>query len=116
MAGCGSDEASPHPASCGGVELIVAASDYSSSIVCGAPGECAQGTDLGIDLGAINEGFGDGALKRIVVLFAAIKHAERCSAGKVARQVVDDVFAQDAAWADLEEKPRTELGGGVDRG
>ncbi len=46
--GCGSDDA-PGSAPCDGVELIVAASDYSSSRLCGAPGACAAGSDLGGD-------------------------------------------------------------------
>jgi hypothetical protein len=51
---CGtSDEPAAAPAACTGVELLVAASDYRSSMVCGAPGcEVRPGTvgsDLGID-------------------------------------------------------------------
>lgn len=38
-------------AACEGVELLVAASDHSSSVVCGAPG-CTRGPDTtGVDLG-----------------------------------------------------------------
>lgn len=48
---CGSAEAPAAPAgSCAGVELIAAgSSNYESSVVCGAPGECAHGADLGGD-------------------------------------------------------------------
>ncbi|MDB4939000.1 MAG: hypothetical protein JWP87_5972 [Labilithrix sp.] len=51
---CGSADPAPASApSCDGVELIVAASDYSSSVVCGAPGcelgELTTGADLGRD-------------------------------------------------------------------
>ena len=48
---CGSDgtTAASQPGSCDDVELIVAASDYSSSQLCGAPGGCAAGADLGTD-------------------------------------------------------------------
>lgn len=53
MLACGSTADEPSaptaPSSCNAVELIVAASDYSSSIVCGAPGDCARGADLGSD-------------------------------------------------------------------
>jgi hypothetical protein len=42
-------ENAPPNTTCPGVELIVAASDYSSSVVCGAPGACSHGTDLGGD-------------------------------------------------------------------
>lgn len=45
--GCASD---PSPAGSGGrPELLVAASDYSSSFVCGSPGPCRSGADLGRD-------------------------------------------------------------------
>lgn len=47
---CGSTS-STATSSCANVELLVAASDYSSSVVCGAPG-CVQGAaTTGIDLG-----------------------------------------------------------------
>jgi hypothetical protein len=48
---CGSEAPSSTetPSSCGGVELIVAASDFYASQVCGAPGQCASGIDLGAD-------------------------------------------------------------------
>jgi hypothetical protein len=50
---CGSAEAPAAPApACEGVELLVAASDYASSVVCGAPG-CARGPrTAGPDLGS----------------------------------------------------------------
>jgi hypothetical protein len=54
LGACASDPApAPPRGSCGDVELLVAASDYSSSVVCGAPG-CAlgprtSGGDLGSD-------------------------------------------------------------------
>ena len=52
LLGCGSDHAPrPGPASCGGVELLVAASDYSSSVLCGAPGCSAGPGTTGVDLG-----------------------------------------------------------------
>src|SRR5687767_7604027 len=44
---CSSSDESP-PAS-GSAELVVAASDYSSSQVCAAPGGCRSGADLGKD-------------------------------------------------------------------
>jgi len=50
---CGSEEVAPAPTSCTGVELVVAASDLSSSVVCGAPGcersERTTGAGLGRD-------------------------------------------------------------------
>ena len=50
---CGSTEAPAGTTDCSGVELLVAASDYSSSIVCGAPrcelGRQTSGVDLGSD-------------------------------------------------------------------
>lgn len=53
VAACGSDEVpSAGTARCDGVELLVAASDYSSSVLCGAPQCQATGitsTDLGHD-------------------------------------------------------------------
>lgn len=50
-AGCGSDDASTPAGHCGGVELVVAASDYASSVLCGAP-TCELGpTTTGVDLG-----------------------------------------------------------------
>lgn len=45
---CGAHDDGP-PATCAGIELLVAASDYTSSVVCGVPGECARGADLGRD-------------------------------------------------------------------
>jgi hemoglobin-like flavoprotein len=51
MLACSSDDAAANgsqPGS-GSVELLVAASDYSSSRVCAAPGACKEGTDLGKD-------------------------------------------------------------------
>jgi hypothetical protein len=52
VSACGQSRTETTPApSCTGVELIVAASDYSSSVVCGAPG-CALGpSTTGEDLG-----------------------------------------------------------------
>src|SRR5687768_18554177 len=47
LAGCSSSDDAP-PAS-GSAELLVAASDYSSSQVCAAPGGCRTGADLGKD-------------------------------------------------------------------
>lgn len=49
---CDGEHASaPAPPACEGVEIIVAASDYSRSLVCGAPG-CAEGPrTVGADLG-----------------------------------------------------------------
>lgn len=44
---CGSSEDAP--ATTGSAELLVAASDYSSSQVCAAPGGCRTGADLGKD-------------------------------------------------------------------
>lgn len=53
LAACGSEEDPAAAPSCEGVELLVAASDYSSSMVCGAPrceaGPRTMGTDLGKD-------------------------------------------------------------------
>jgi hypothetical protein len=50
---CGADKAgSAAPTSCADVELIVAASDYSSSVLCGAPGCVAGPGTTGVDLGA----------------------------------------------------------------
>ncbi|MBX3211954.1 MAG: hypothetical protein KF850_07975 [Labilithrix sp.] len=48
---CGAVEApAPSGGSCADVELIAAGStNYSSSVVCGAPGECSRGADLGVD-------------------------------------------------------------------
>lgn len=46
-AACGSTD--PPAATAGETELIVAASDYSSTFVCGVPGECRRGADLGKD-------------------------------------------------------------------
>ncbi len=50
---CGSTETQAGTTECSGVELLVAASDYSSSIVCGAPrcelGPRTSGVDLGSD-------------------------------------------------------------------
>ncbi len=50
---CGSTEAPAGTTDCSGVELLVAASDYSSSLVCGAPrcelGPRTSGVDLGSD-------------------------------------------------------------------
>jgi hypothetical protein len=46
---CG--EAESAPASCTDVELLVAASDYSSSVVCGAPGCVSSTQSTGADLG-----------------------------------------------------------------
>lgn len=48
--GCGSD-AEEAPGSCDSVELLVAASDYSSSVVCGAPGCVSNSRTTGADLG-----------------------------------------------------------------
>jgi hypothetical protein len=50
---CGGEEtAKPAAAACSGVELIVAAGNYESSTVCGAPGCVKQdGVTTGIDLG-----------------------------------------------------------------
>jgi hypothetical protein len=49
VSACGGDEA-PSPSSCDGIEVVVAASDYSSSAICGAPAQaCQQGLDLGRD-------------------------------------------------------------------
>jgi hypothetical protein len=52
LAAC-SDSAPPAaaPSACGGVELIVAASDYTSSVLCGAPGCVAGPGTTGADLG-----------------------------------------------------------------
>lgn len=51
-AACSNPEAAPAP-TCGDVALLVAASDYSSSVVCGAPvctkGPGTSGSDLGTD-------------------------------------------------------------------
>lgn len=47
LAACSSSDDAP-PAS-GSTELIVAASDYASSVVCAAPGGCRDGIDLGKD-------------------------------------------------------------------
>ncbi len=49
VAGCGSRDSAVTAGSCGDAELIVAASDYSSSRICAAPGDCAKGSDLGDD-------------------------------------------------------------------
>ena len=49
--GCSKDESTPAP-SCADVELIVAASDYSSSVLCGAPGCVENGHTTGKTLGA----------------------------------------------------------------
>lgn len=53
MCACASTDAAPSNATCNGVELLVAASDYSSSLVCGAPrcesGPRTSGVDLGKD-------------------------------------------------------------------
>jgi hypothetical protein len=50
---CGSTVAPAGATDCNGVELLVAASDYSSSVVCGAPrcelSQRASGVDLGTD-------------------------------------------------------------------
>ncbi|MBX3206950.1 MAG: hypothetical protein KF764_18030 [Labilithrix sp.] len=47
---CGALEANPPPATtCDGVELLAAGSDYTSSVLCGAPGDCQHGADLGGD-------------------------------------------------------------------
>jgi hypothetical protein len=46
---CGAEAPSSSATSCAGVEVLVAASDYASSLVCGAPGDCATGSDLGSD-------------------------------------------------------------------
>jgi hypothetical protein len=48
---CASDVPAPAPAHCPGVELIVAASDYQSSVACGAPGCVAGYGTTGEDLG-----------------------------------------------------------------
>src|SRR4051812_43570160 len=53
VAGAACSTESEPVSSCDGVELLVAASDYGASVVCGAPG-CVKnsktsGTDLGID-------------------------------------------------------------------
>lgn len=47
---CGSTDQTT-PRSCDGVELLVAANstDYQSSVICGAPGACTSGADLGGD-------------------------------------------------------------------
>lgn len=47
LAACSSSDDAP--ATSGSAELIVAASDYSSSKVCAAPGACREGIDLGKD-------------------------------------------------------------------
>ena len=47
--GCSSESTPLTASSCGDAELIVAASDYSSSRICAAPGDCAKGSDLGED-------------------------------------------------------------------
>jgi hypothetical protein len=47
---CGHDAAAPAP-TCGSVELLVAASDYSSSAVGGAPGQGRAVLRAGVDLG-----------------------------------------------------------------
>ncbi|MBS2011839.1 MAG: hypothetical protein JST00_03035 [Deltaproteobacteria bacterium] len=50
---CSSTEEPSSPSTCGTAELIVAASDYASSVVCGAPccvkGPATSGVDLGRD-------------------------------------------------------------------
>jgi hypothetical protein len=49
---CSSTPPAPAPPSnCAGVELLVAASDYSSSVLCGAPGCSAGPGTTGVDLG-----------------------------------------------------------------
>lgn len=50
FAACGHDAAAPAP-TCGSVELLVAASDYSSSAVGGAPGQGRAVLRTGVDLG-----------------------------------------------------------------
>lgn len=50
VAACTSSESAPAIAACDGVELVVAASDYSSSVLCGAP-PCAGPNTKGVDLG-----------------------------------------------------------------
>lgn len=47
VAACAGDDGPPRTS--GPTELIVAASDYSSTFVCGAPGACQRGADLGKD-------------------------------------------------------------------
>lgn len=47
VAACGSS--SSGGGASGSSEIVVAASDYSSSMVCGSPGECRTGADLGKD-------------------------------------------------------------------
>jgi hypothetical protein len=49
VAACSSSESGTSSGAPGSVELIVAASDYSSSQVCAAPGGCRTGPDLGKD-------------------------------------------------------------------
>ena len=54
VSACAPQDAPASDTSCDGVELLVAASDYTSSDVCGAPsagttGGCASGVDLGKD-------------------------------------------------------------------
>jgi hypothetical protein len=48
---CSSIDDTPSNGACSGVELIVATSDYNENggAICGAPGSCARGTDLGSD-------------------------------------------------------------------
>ncbi len=48
---CGTPEPSTSSGTCSGVELVVAAGDYSltSGAICAAPGSCARGADLGDD-------------------------------------------------------------------
>ena len=51
VSACGSTQAPAGPSDCSHVELLVAASDYSSSVVCGAPRCELGGGTSGIDLG-----------------------------------------------------------------
>ena len=53
LASCGADAPDrAAPSQCAGAELIVAASDYSSSLLCRAPGCENAGATTGLDLGA----------------------------------------------------------------
>jgi hypothetical protein len=49
-ASCGDDAAPPAPRACSDVELLVAASDYTSTVICGAPGCAAGRGTTGVDL------------------------------------------------------------------
>jgi len=52
VAACGSEVPAPAPSACEGVELLVAASDYTSSMVCGAPRCERSPRTSGVDLGS----------------------------------------------------------------